>query len=155
MKTIFLFIFIASVILIVGCDKKVNLCEETNELSIEPGIGVGLYKLGMTENQVTDRLCKNYSKKTEKALIGNDETTYYFIKNMSFIFRKNHLEEINVWGNFKGAFEDLGVDYEREDIETYGEVIQHNGEYRILDIPGISFGLESGDNGKYIKIFSY
>ena len=154
MKAFVHFLLLTWVMLILSCSNKENLCEETNELSIEPGVGIGLYKLGMTESELTEILCKNFSKKFEKALIGNNETTYYFIKNMSFIFHKNYLSEINVWGSFKGTFEDLDIDYDKESLESYGEVVEHKDEYRLLDVPGISFGLESGENGKYIKIFS-
>lgn len=139
--------------LIVGCSSKETQCEETNELTIEPGHAIGPYNIGMRESELLDVLCNDFAKDQESALIGDNETTYYFIQNMSFIVRNKRVVEVNVWGTFKGTYEDLGVDYDKESLEEYGEVIKHKGEYRILDIPGIAFGFEDGDAGKYIKIF--
>ncbi len=72
---------------------------------------------------------------------------------MSFIFRHDKLQEINVWGSFKGSFEDIDVDYDKELLEMYGNVVEHDGEYRILDVPNIAFGKENSDEGKFIKIY--
>ena len=63
------------------------------------------------------------------------------------------MKKINVWGKFKGSFEEIGVDYDKKLLESYGEVIEYKGEYRILDIPHISFGMGNSDEGKFIKIY--
>lgn len=142
-----LFFFIAS------CSSSKPGCAETRELSINPEEGIGPYYLGMAEQDLVDILCPGYIKTEEKAWFSDKKTTYYFLENMSFVFRNDRLNEINVWGSFKGNFDDIGVDYDKELLEIYGEVIEHNGEYRILDVPHISFGKENSDEGKFIRIY--
>jgi hypothetical protein len=140
-------------LLVVGCSNDGPPCEETNDLAIKPGFSIGPYSLGMTETELLEVLCDEHKKVKESSIWSDNIKTLYFIQNMSFIIKNKRLRELNVWGTFKGSYDDLGVDYDRESLEAYGEVIKYKGEYRILDIPGISFGFEDGDVGKYIKIF--
>ncbi|MFT3902951.1 MAG: hypothetical protein QM727_07240 [Niabella sp.] len=107
----------------------------------------------MTEEELIDILCPEFTKKEAKTCFFDKKTTYYFLENMSFAFRNDRLKEIYVWGTFKGSFEDIDLDYDKEFLETYGEVIEYKGEYKILDVPHISFGKEDSDEGKFIKIY--
>ena len=130
-----------------SCDRNNKLCEETRMLSIIPGERIGDYELGMNEEQIKDLLCSGFEKKSEEGLLNKRRTTYYFIENMSFVFRNNILLEINVWGTFKGSFKEIDLNYDKPLLEEFGDVIVHKGEYRILDIPGISFGKEDSEEG--------
>lgn len=147
------FITVYTIIILTGCGSDKPECSETQPYEIVPSEGIGPYVLGMTEEELISILCDGYVKKEEKALFSSKATTYYFLKNMSFICRKGRLQEINVWGSFKGSFEDIDVNYDKEYLEKYGDVIVHDGEYRILDVPNIAFGKENSDEGKYIKIY--
>jgi len=148
-----IFIFIITTFFLTSCGSSEHRCSETRELSINPSKGIGPYHLGMTEEELVDILCPEFTKKEEKAWFSKKKTTYYFLKNMSFIFRNDRLKEINVWGTFEGSFDDIDLDYDKEFLETYGEVIEYKGEYKILDVPHISFGKEDSDEGKFIKIY--
>lgn len=143
-------LFISSLIFSCSEDK---LCYEERELEIIPQQGVGPYYIGMTENKLKEILCKNHKYKESKAWFSDKTKKYYFIENMSFILKNNKVFEINVWGKFYGSYKDIDTNYDRELLEYYGEVIKHKGEYRILEIPGIAFGFENSDEGKYIRIF--
>lgn len=148
----FLIIYVIPLLLI-SCGSSKSECSETRALSINPSEGIGPYQLGMSEADLISVLCPEFTKKVSKALFSDKETTYYFIENMSFLFRNNRLNEIAVWGTFTGSLDDIDVDYNKETLEEYGEVIEYKGEYRILDIPHVSFGIENSDEGKFIKIF--
>lgn len=137
---------------LISCSNK-EVCEELNDYALIPGIGVGPYKIGMSEEKLKNILCKSYNKKEIEAWFSGDVTTYYFIKNMTFKLENHRLKKIIVWGSFSGMYEDLDVDYTLEEIEYYGEVIEHKGEYRILEKPGISFAFEDSEEGKGISIF--
>lgn len=134
-----------------GNDK---LCYEERELEIIPKIGVGPYHLGMTEDKLKNMLCENHMYQESKPWFSDEIRKFYFLENMSFILKNERVVEINVWGRFNGTFDEIDTDYDKEFLEYYGEVIEHDGEYRILDIPGIAFGLEDGDEGKYIRVFN-
>lgn len=140
-------------ILLLGCFGNDKLCYERRELKITPQIGVGEFKIGMTENSLKSKICNNHKVTTSKPLFSDKEITLYFIENMSFVLENSRVIEINVWGNFIGTYEEIDTDYDIELLEYYGEVIKHEGQYRILDIPGIAFGFEDGDEGKYIRVF--
>lgn len=141
-------------IFLFACDPPVKKCTETRDLPIIPTVCIGPYKLGISEQELISILCPEFDKKISKALFNDNVTTYYFIENMSFVFRHNRLQEIYVWGSFSGTYDNvIDVDYSRDILEEYGEVIEHNGEYRILDVPKIAFGLENHEGGKYIRIF--
>ncbi len=133
-----------------SCNNE-NLCHETNDYEIIPGKQIGPYLLGMKADKLESLLCKPF-KKVNRGLFTKNEYLYY-IDNMSFIVKNGRVIEINVWGSFKGAFEEINVDYDRELLEYFGEIVKHKGEYRILDIPGIAFGIEGRDEGKYIRVF--
>jgi hypothetical protein len=148
----FLMIYVIPLFLI-SCGSSKSECSELRELSINPTEGIGPYQLGMSEADLVSVLCPEFTKKVSKALFYDKKTTYYFIKNMSFIFRNDRLKEISVWGTFKGSYEDIDLDYDKETLEAYGDVVEYKGEYRILDIPHISFGMENSDEGKFIKIY--
>ena len=146
-------ILIFTIIILSACGSDKSKCSETRALDIKPSEGIGPYKLGMSEEELISILCAGFIKKEEESWISGKKTTYYFLENMSFIFRHDKLQEINVWGSFTGSFEDIDVDYDRELLETYGDVVEYKGAYRILDEPHIEFGKEDSDEGNYIKIF--
>jgi|GEM_PF-195314 len=139
--------------LFTSCSSDHKLCYERRELEIIPKEGVGPYKIGMTEAKLKQNLCKNHKFKESKAWFSRNSKKYYFIENMSFVLENNRVSQIHVWGKFNGTYEDIGTDYDREFLEYYGEVIKHKGEYRILEVPGIAFGIEGSEQGEYIKIF--
>jgi hypothetical protein len=140
------------ILIFLSCSKKPQ-CEEMNEYPIVPGVGVGPYKIGMSEKSLTDLICKPFNKLEKNAWFSDDVTTYYFIKNMTFVLKNHRVKEVVVWGSYSGMYDELNVDYTYEELESYGEVITHNGEYRILEIPGISFGIEDSEEGKGISVF--
>jgi hypothetical protein len=154
MKRLLFFVFLILCFSCISCQAEKPTCKETRPLNIVPGVSIGEFQLGITEKEVVGILCSGYTRKSEKAIIGTKETLYYFIKNMSFIIRNGKLQEINVWGDFKGSFEEIDVDYDKNLLETFGDVVIHKGEYRVLNLPGIAFGLEDSDTGKYIRVFN-
>ena len=146
-SVVIFFVFILS-----SCSTK-ELCSEHNNYEIVPSIGVGPYKLAMKESAFLKLVCKGYNKDEHKSWFSDDITTFYFIENMTFIFKNARLRKIVVWGTFRGMYEDIDVDYNLDELEQYGEIIKHKGEYRILEVPGISFGDENDEEGKGISVF--
>lgn len=146
-------ITILSLFIFVGCSFDKSLCSEKRILDIIPSEGIGPYQLGMTEDELINILCSEYDKQQSSAWFSNRKTTFYFIENMSFIFRDNNLKEIRVYGSFRGNFSDIDLEFNKDQLENYGDVIEHEGEYRILDIPNIAFGIEGEDEKKYIRIY--
>src|SRR5660398_44364 len=123
-------IFIYSLLLFtLSCSVSKKECSEENAYEVVPGVGIGPYKLGMSESELLSVLCPQFTKKTNDSWFGKGDKTYYFIENMTFTIEKGRLKEIVAWGSFKGKFRGIDLDYEKEDLEQLGEVIKHNGEY--------------------------
>lgn len=137
-----------------SCSNNDNLCSEIRPFKIMPAKGVGFYRIGMTEDRLVKILCRNHKFKESKPWFSDKTKKYYFIKNMSFVLENDRVSEIVVWGSFKGSFDDIDLDYDKEFLQLYyGELTKYEGEYRLLKYYGIAFGLENSSEGKYIRIF--
>lgn len=134
-----------------SCTSDKKLCSEENPLAISANVGIGKYTLGMSEDSLVNLLCDPYDK---KSLDSNKNGNLYIIANMSFLIKDRHLQEIYVWGSFKGAYEGVDVNYEIAEIEKLGEIVSVESEYRLVNTPGIGFGnLKDADEGKFIRVY--
>lgn len=150
----YLFLFSLMLIFSLSCESsKKPTCREERSLDIFPSEGIGPYLLGMPEDELLGILCKGYVEHVFTPRTTKIKETTYIIDNMSFKCTNSRLEEITVWGSFSGTYLDIDTDYDKELLEIYGDVIEHEDEYRILDHSNVAFGLEDSDTGPYIRIY--
>lgn len=117
------------------------------DVQIIPGKSVGKYKLGMT--------CGELMKILRSENIAHKEVTLptclkIETENISFWLIDNRLEQITVYGDFKGKLGDVGIGSSLTDVKEHiGEI--KNGEfdivptYELKDTKGICFELAESD----------
>ncbi len=150
MKKVFIF---SLLLLTISCSVSKKECSEINAYEVVPGVGIGPYKLGMKESELLSVLCPQFTKKSNDSWFGKGDKIYYFIENMTFTIENGKLKQIVSWGSFNGSFRGIHLDYEKEVLEQLGEVIKYKGEYRIIDIPYITFGIPGTDEGSGFTIY--
>jgi len=147
------FIFYILLLCSLSCSVSKKECSEEHAYEVIPGIGIGPYKLDMSESDLLNILCPQFTKRKNDSWFGKGDETYYFIENMTFTIKQNKLKEIVAWGSFKGHFRGIDLDYSKEDLEQLGEVIRYKNEYKIIDLQYISFGVPETDEGSGFTIY--
>jgi hypothetical protein len=72
------------ILIIVGCNLSDNRCSENRKLTIDPSTGIGPYYLGMTEEELVNVLCPEFTKK--------QETSWFSVKKLlTILSRTCHL----------------------------------------------------------------
>lgn len=109
---------------------------------VEPGVGIGKFKINMKKEELLKIIGRWYKTDLEGKLI--------IIKNAMFwLDDENRIEQILVSKGFKGKFREfIGIGSTLSDVKKHiGNYYDEDGVYLLYDYEGIGFELgEEGDD---------
>lgn len=124
------------------------MIKQINE-EIVPGVGIGIYQLGWSYEELMRNLSENYTveERVDCNIIKTDKYMFWVNKGT------NCISQITVYKEFEGKFLNvIGLGSTLRDIKQHvGEWIEEHDVYVIKHYPGICFELLDEDEWDELK----